>query len=181
MPPEDEPFEETNWVATWKENSSAFDRVKSVTLTLSEPQSATWIAEEAAVSPNTARDHLRRLIELGVVATAEEDGVTQYSPDPLYIRLRDIRELVTEKTKRQLTEQAAESKEAIAKWQSEYDVESPDSLRERAVQEEVSADQAHEYIRIASEWESIQYRLLLLQDAIENYDTWTSDSSTLHA
>ena len=112
---------------------------------------APWIAEEAAVSPNTARDHLRRLIELGVVTTTERDGTRHYYPDPLYTRLRDVRELLEDTTKQELSEQAAALKDDIAAWKVEYDATSPDALRERAVADDVSAERAYELSRAASD------------------------------
>jgi DNA-binding transcriptional ArsR family regulator len=179
MSPEEASDDEPEWVRTWKEHASAFDRVKSVTMTLMEPQPASWIAEEAAVSPNTARDHLRRLIDLGVVTATETGGTSHYYPDPLYARLRDVRELLQETTKQELSEQAAELKTDIAAWKTEYDADSPDALRERAAADDVSAEQAYELTRTASDWELARYRLSLVQDAIENYDTWTSDPSSI--
>lgn len=179
MSPEEASNDEPEWVGTWKEHASAFDRVKSVTMTLSEPQPAPWIAEEAAVSPNTARNHLRRLIDLGVVTATEKDGTRRYHPDPLYTRLRDVRELLRETTKQELSEQAADLKNDIAAWQTEYDADSPDALRERAAADDVAAEQAYELVRAASDWELARYRLSLVQDAIENYDTWTSDPSSI--
>jgi DNA-binding transcriptional ArsR family regulator len=176
---DDAPAGEPGWVRTWKEHASAFDRVKSVTMTLTEPRPASWIAEEAAVSPNTARDHLRRLIDLGVVTATEGDGTRHYYPDPLYTRLRDVRELLDETTKRELSERAVELKDDIAAWKSEYDAGSPDALRERAAADDVSAERAYELTRTASDWELARYRLSLVQDAIENYDTWTSDPSSI--
>ena len=173
------PDEEPDWERTWKENASAFDRVKSVTMTLSEAQPAPWIAEEAAVSPNTARDHLHRLIDLGVVTVTENDGTRRYYPDPLYTRLRDVRELLRETTKQELSEQAADLKHDIETWRTEYDADSPGVLRERAAAADVSAEQAYEFVRIASDWELARYRLSLVQDAITNYDTWTSDPSSI--
>jgi predicted ArsR family transcriptional regulator len=178
MSPENPP-DEADWVGTWKEHASAFDRVKSVTMTLSEPRPASWIATEAAVSPNTARDHLRRLIDLGVVTATENDGTRHYYPDPLYTRLRDVRELLQESTKRELSEQAAELKDDIAAWKAEYGAESPETLRERAADIDVSAEQAHELVAVASDWELARYRLSLVQDAIENYDTWSADPSSI--
>lgn len=178
MSPEEASNDEPEWVGTWKEHASAFDRVKSVTMTLSEPQPAPWIAEEAAVSPNTARDHLRRLIDLGVVTATEKNGTRRYYPDPLYTRLRDVRELLRETTKQELSEQAANLKNDIAAWQTEYDADSPDALRERAAADDVAAERAYELVRAASNWELARYRLSLVQDAIENYDTWTSDLSS---
>ena len=179
MTPENASRDEPEWERTWKEHASAFDRVKSVTMTLSEARSTTWIAEQAAVSPNTARDHLHRLIDLGVVTVTENDGTRRYYPDPLYTRLRDVRELLREMTKQELSETAAELKSEITAWKAEYDADSPDTLRERAAADDVSAEQAYEFARIASDWELAQYRLSLVQDAIENYDTWTSDPSSI--
>ena len=173
------PPDDPDWIATWTDHTSAFDRVKSVTMTLSEPQSAPWIAEQAAVSPNTARDHLRRLVDLGVVTATDGDGTRHYYPDPLYTRLRDIRELLDGTTKQELSEQATELKDDIAAWKTEYDADSPDTLRERAVADTVSAEQASELTRTASDWDLARYHLSLIQDAIANYDTWTSDRSSL--
>ena len=173
------PSDDPDWMETWTDHTSAFDRVKSVTMTLSEPQSAPWIAEQAAVSPNTARDHLRRLVDLGVVTATDGDGTRHYYPDPLYTRLRDIRELLDGTTKQELSEQATELKDDIAAWKTEYDADSPDTLRERAVADTVSAEQASELTRTASDWDLARYHLSLIQDAIANYDTWTADRSSL--
>jgi predicted ArsR family transcriptional regulator len=176
---EDAPDGKPEWVRTWKEHASAFDRVKSVTMTLTEPRPASWVAEEAAVAPNTARNHLHRLVDLGVVTATENGGTRHYYPDPLYTRLRDVRELLDENTKRDLSERATALKDDVAAWRAEYDAESPDELRERAADDDVSAERAHELTRTASDWELARYRLSLVQDAIENYDTWTSDPSSI--
>jgi len=173
------PPDNPEWINTWKEHASAFDRVKSVTMTLSEPRSAPWIAEQAAVSANTARDHLRRLVELSVVTETDEDGTSHYYPDPLYTRLRDIRALLEETTKQELAEQATELKNDIAAWKTEYDAATPDTLRERAAAGTASAEKAYELTQTASDWELAQYHLSLIQDAITNYDTWESDQSSL--
>jgi predicted ArsR family transcriptional regulator len=60
-------------VAAWKERTTAFDRVRSVALAVSEPRTAAWIAGEAAVAENTARRHLGRLVDLTVL-TADADA-----------------------------------------------------------------------------------------------------------
>ena len=178
-PPKETPEDEPEWVETWKAHASAFDRVTSVTMTLAEPQSAPWIAEEAAVSPNTARDHLRRLVDLGVVTATETNGTRHYHPDPLYTRLRDVRELLQGSTKGELAAQAAGLKADIAAWKSEYDADSPDALCDRVAAEGVSAERASELARVVSDWQLARYRLSLVQDAIENYDTWTADPSSI--
>ena len=170
---------EREWVETWKEHASAFDRVKSVTMTLTEPRPASWIAEEAAVAPNTSRDHLGRLVDLGVVTASEQSGTKHYYPDPLYTRLRDVRELLAKSTKQELSEHAAALKSDIAEWEADYDADSPDALRERATAVDVAAERAAELAGVASDWALARYRLSLVQDAMEHYDAWGSESSSL--
>lgn len=178
MVPEDASDGEDDWVQTWKDHATAFNRVKSVTMTVMEPRSASWIAEEAAVSPNTARNHLRQFTDLGVVTATDDDGIRQYYPDPLYTRLQGVRESLEEMSKQQLSEYAAELKDDIEAWRTEYDADSPDALRVRATADDVSAEQTSDLVQTASDWELAQYRLSLVRDAIENYDTWTFDSSS---
>jgi DNA-binding transcriptional ArsR family regulator len=171
--------DDPEWVETWKANASAFDRVKSVTMTLTEPRPASWIADEAAVAPNTVRDHLGRLVDLGVVTASEESGTRHYYPDPLYTRLRDIRELLDGATKQELSEQAAALKDDIAGWKADYDAAAPDDLRERATDDDIDAETATELTRVASDWALARYRLSLVQDAMEHYDAWESDPASI--
>jgi predicted ArsR family transcriptional regulator len=169
--------EKSSWVDRWKEHASAFDRVTSVTMTLTSPQPASWIATEAAVAPNTARDHLRRLTELGVVMLTADDGTRHYQPDPLYERLRDVRELVREQTASELVDAAVTLKDDIAGWATPYDAASPEALRASAETGDISAEEAHERIRVASDWELARHRLGLIQEALEHYDTWSAAPS----
>ncbi|WP_227379103.1 DUF7342 family protein [Haladaptatus halobius] len=73
--------------------SSAFDRVCSLAVTLSQPRTADWIADQALVAGNTARDHLQRLVEMNVLQTVWGEQATLYQPDPLYTRMRALRDL----------------------------------------------------------------------------------------
>jgi len=113
------------------------------------------------------------------VTATDDNGTRHYYPDPLYTRLRDVRELIRELTKQELSEHAAELKNDITTQKAEYDADSPDTLRERAAADETAAERAYELVQAASDWELTRYRLSLVQDAIENYDTWMSDSSSV--
>ncbi len=163
--------------AAWKEHTSAFDRVRSVALSLSDPRSASWIADEALVAENTARRHLERLAELHVLTTDTTGSAVTYYPDPVYVRTRDVRELVTEYDRDELTELAADLKADIESWQDEYDVTSPDDLQSTAAAEDTSADEAMERRRAASDWELTKYRLSLIEDALSRYDEYSDTRS----
>ncbi|MFB6280588.1 MAG: ArsR family transcriptional regulator [Haloferacaceae archaeon] len=160
--------------AAWKEHTSAFDRVRSVALSLSEPCPAAWIAEEALVAENTARRHLERLADLHVLTTDTTGNAVTYYPDPVYVRTRDLRELVTEHDRDELTELAADLKADVESWQDEYEVTSPDELRSTAAAEDTSADEAMERRRAASDWELTKYRLSLIEDALSQYDEYSN-------
>lgn len=159
---------------TWIKQTTAFDRVKSVALTLSEPRTVAWIADEAHVSENTARSHLMRLADLGVLATTTTEQGTGYSPDAIYTRSQDIRELIRENTEDQLAARAVELQEELASYASSYDAESPAALRTSIAATELSPDDARDRLEAASNWDYAQYRLSVVRDALEHYDTYSS-------
>lgn len=159
---------------TWVEQTSAFDRVKSVVLTLSSPQTAAWIAEEAHVSENTARSHLTRLADLGILATSTTEQGAGYVPDSIYTRSQDIRELIQQNTEDQLATQAVELQEELATYTATYDVDSPAALRISIAEADVSPETARDRLEAVSDWEYAQYRLSVVRDALEHYDTYSS-------
>lgn len=162
---------------TWREHTTAFDRVQSVALSIAAPRTAAWIADEALVAENTARRHLRRLVDLAVL-TAETDGrVTTYYPDPVYVRTREVRRLVTDHTRDGLVDLAADLKADIETWRAAYDASSPDHVRAAATDEAVSASAAREHRHVASDWEHARYRLSLVEDALDRYDEFTARPS----
>ena len=60
----------------------------------------------------------------------------------------------------------------IETWQAEYDVDAPTGLREQAAAVE-TADETRSILQTAREWELVAYRLDIVDDAIENYATYT--------
>jgi len=166
---EDEPA----YVSQWKEATTGFDRVRSVASSLEEPRTAGWIAGEAHVSEPTARNHLERLVDLGVLVTNESTRGKTYYPDPIYTRLMAIQELVAENSEAELTQQATAIQADIESWKAEYDVESPRPLR-ASVTGDISVEDAQQRLHTAEDWESAQYQLSLLRDAIDHYETYTA-------
>jgi len=65
----------------------------------------------------------------------------------------------------------------IEDWETDYNADSPDELRTRAAETE-TASQTRDLKKTASDWELALYRLSALEDAIENYATYTTDFRT---
>ena len=159
-------------VDAWKRNTTAFDRVQSVASTVSEPQPASAIADEAHVAENTARDHLERLAGMNVLLKTDRDGTALYAPDPLHTRMQTLRELLEAHDHDGLLDLKADLQAEIETWQSTYDVASPVDLREQAADTD-SAVATREIRQAAREWELVDYLLDIVDDAIENYATYT--------
>lgn len=171
-----EQADEPGYVSRWKEATTGFDRVRSVASSLEEPRTAGWIADEAYVSEPTARDHLERLVDLGVLVVDETGRGKMYYPDPVYTRLTAIQELVAENSETELTEQATAIQADIEAWKTDYAVETPRALR-ASVTEDIAVAEAQERLQAAADWESARYQLSLLRDAIDHYDSYTARPS----
>jgi|GEM_PF-328074 hypothetical protein len=169
--------DESPGVEAWKEHTTAFDRVQSVASTVSKPRPVSCIAEEAHVAENTARDHLERLVALNVLLKIERDDGAFYSPDPLHTRLQTLRDLLEEHDREGLIQLKIELQSKIEDWETDYNADSPDELRTRAAETE-TASQTRDLKKTASDWELALYRLSALEDAIENYATYTTDFRT---
>jgi predicted ArsR family transcriptional regulator len=162
----------------WRQQTSAFDRVRSVALSVSEPRSVAWIAGEALVADNTAREHLERLVEMRILQAEPGDAGTTYYPDPVYVRTREIRSLVEEHDRDDLAALASDLRGDIEEWADTYESADPDELRSRTARPGCSQNDASEYRRVASDWDHARYRLSLIEDALGRYGEFTGRPST---
>ena len=78
------------------------ERVRSISQTLTEPRSATWIADKSYVSEDTARSHLAQLVDTGLLVEQDGDSVPKYSPNYSEIRAQSIENLLDEHNRTEL-------------------------------------------------------------------------------
>jgi len=161
---------------SWTESVSAADRVRSVATTLSEPQTANWIAGEAEVAHETASKYLDRLVSDGKLETSKAGGKTVYRPDPVGQHLAEMHSLYADHTADELANRLTEITDQLRQWQDEYDTETPNELR-AAIGETTDGATADEYRRVAGEWEQLQYRQSLVEDTLRLYDRFADDAS----
>ena len=161
----------------WTEQMSAFDRVYSVAISVSGPTSVVDVAAEADVAETTARTHLERLVEMTVLLKCDEKIPTTYEPDPLYTRIQTLRDLLADHDYDNLLNLQANLEDRVDAWRTEYDVNSPEGLREQIVESTNSTTKC-EMRQAANDWELVRYRLTIIEDAIENYAIYTCNSDT---
>ena len=159
-------------VGTWTDQVSAFDRVRSVAETLSQPRPASYIADEAHVAETTARTHLDCLVDLGILLESNHGGITMYSPDPLYTRMQTVRDLLDEHDRDELIRRKSRLQDQIETWRDEFEVESLDALREQAAKADDAAERRN-ILETVSDWELVDYRLGIVEEVIENYPMYS--------
>lgn len=158
-------------IDNWKENTCAFDRVLSVSQSVSKPRSASWIAKQAAVSEPTARNHLEQLVELTVLLQHSQENQVKYAPDPLHTRLQAIRHAWDEHDRDDLNTQKEELQNQIKMWSHESGTKSPQALRQIAANSKTAAD-TERIRRTANKWDLVEYRLSIIEEAINKYDAY---------
>ncbi|MCH7661367.1 MAG: winged helix-turn-helix transcriptional regulator [Euryarchaeota archaeon] len=162
-------------MSTWTEQRDGAARVRAVALTISEPRTAGWIAEEADVSRNTARKHLDRLVETNELERVESGGTVLYRPDELTRYFRQLRDLIENHDTDELAEGITAIKADIREWRSKYDVDSPDELRATIASADLDPKAERERREVANDWEHARHRIELVRDAIELYDRFTGE------
>jgi hypothetical protein len=154
----------------WKDDRSPRERVRQIVETVTDPVSANWVAEQADVGWQTAKDELEQLADRGNLRQLEQGTDVRYVPDFTRLYTERIRELALSFTREELREEIVQAKEEIQEIQSEYAVESREELEASLSHEDVSAAEARDRQRSLREWEEVADELQLLEHALSLYE-----------
>ena len=146
------------------------DRIREVAMTVPEPKNAGEIADSASVARNTAEKYLTQLVETDKLVTIQRGRETCYYPDPVTQYFDQIRDLVNDQQKDELTAELAAIRDEIDAWKDEYDVESADELR-ATVGDDIPAVERRQRRHAAEDWEYYEHQATLIKQAIQLYDT----------
>ena len=114
-------------VDEWVAETTPFERVHDVILTLHDPASVAEIADEARVEKDTAQTHVRALERTGHV-TSRGDEETRYHRSEISIITEHAASVLEEHTVTEIQDGIAELEAEIASWQLEYSVDSPEEF-----------------------------------------------------
>lgn len=153
----------------WREDMDSEDRVRAVTEMVTQPRSASWVADQAKVDYKTARKYLNKLVEDDRLLTTERDQTTLYYPNPREQFFGEIGDLVDEHTKDELTDELEAISQRIETWQDQYDVDDADELR-TTLDESLSLEERRDRERVIDRWEYTQSMRTLIRHAIRLYD-----------
>ena len=152
------------------DHTAKVDRIREVAMTVREPKNAGEIADAAGVARNTAEKYLTHLVEAGKLTTIQRGRETCYYPDPVTQYFDQLRGLIDEHEKDELTAELGAIRDDIDEWMDTYDVESADELR-TTVGDDIPAAERRQRRHDAADWEYYEHQAELIKQAIQLYDT----------
>lgn len=156
--PDPEAFDLTESFESALADAPADERVYRVALELYESATIADIAERASCATDTARRHLQRLVEIGVIEQTGEHPAT-YRRNESYFEWRKRHRL----TKLSLSELQARLETLLERdrtFQNRYDADSPTAVD---ALDHASPDELDEVWLDLSEWETIRRRIERLE------------------
>jgi hypothetical protein len=152
------------------DHTSKLARIRDVAMTVREPKNAGEIADVAGVARNTAEKYLIQLVDADKLTTIQRGRETCYYPDPVTQYFDQIRDLVDDHTKDELTAELGAIRDDIDGWKQTYDVESADELR-ATVGDDIPASERRQRRHDAEDWEYYEHQAMLIKQTIQLYDT----------
>ncbi|MEZ3170170.1 ArsR family transcriptional regulator [Halorubrum sp. RMP-47] len=171
---------ESDHVEAWKDETDGIDRVISVGLSIDQPRTAQYVADEAHVSESTARKHLDRLVDLHVLGAVEQRGAKTYYPDSAYQHFREVSQVVEEYDQEEIERLTISTKEEIEELKETYELDSPEELRSLATAEETTSEETREYFKKASEWDQHLRMLSVANEALDRYSEFSEQDAGTH-
>lgn len=127
-----EPGEDVNEAvrANWKDETTPFERVRTVMKRTYESQSADEIAERALTTPTTARKHLDVLVGDGFVSATSEPGrtATLYRRSAESVVMEQAHDILREVGTEELASRISELQSEIQRYREETGVDSPEDV-----------------------------------------------------
>lgn len=152
------------------DHTAKVERIREVAMTVREPKNAGEIAATAGVARNTAEKYLTQLVEADKLTTIQRGRETCYYPDPVTQYFDQIRDLVNNYQKDELTAELGAIRDDIDEWKDEYDVGSTDELR-TTVGDDIPVSERRQRRHDADDWEYYKHQATLIKQAIQLYDT----------
>jgi predicted ArsR family transcriptional regulator len=152
-------FDLATGFASALDSEPADERVYRVALQLYEPTRVAAIAERADCAPDTARRHLARLVDIGVLKQIADAPAT-YQRNESYFEWR-TRSRLEQLSMSQLQERLEELTGQERELQDRYDANHPDDVD---ALDHAEYDQIEEVWLDLSEWETVRRRIRRLED-----------------
>ena len=136
----------------WQMGTDTFDRVYDVALGVTSATAYTEIAEIADCSPNTAKKHLDRLVEMGIVRANRDSRPATYERNEGYLEWQDASRIASELSVEEIIDRVEELEARQKEYEAQFETTDPTAI---TVFEHDSHETIHERMTAVSEWQSV--------------------------
>ena len=136
----------------WQDGTDTFGRVYDVLLGITDRTPYTEIASLADCSPNAAKKHLDRLVEMGVARTDPESQPAKYARNDGYLEYQEASRIARELTVEEIIERVQDLEAERAAYEAEFDTSDPATV---TVYESDDHDAVHERMAAISDWQGV--------------------------
>jgi len=144
----------------WQTGTDTFGRVYDVVLGVTEPTPHAEIAELADCSPNAAKKHLDRLVEMGIARTDRESRPTTYRRDDGYLEWQDASRIASDLSVESIIDRVETLEARRAAYEAQFETTDPAAVD---VFEHDTHDRIHERMAAVSEWQGVIRALRLYE------------------
>jgi len=144
----------------WAGETDTFGRVYDVLLGTTEPTAYATIADVATCSPNAAKKHLDRLVEMGVAQADRSSRPARYDRNEAYLQWLEGRYIAEELSVEQIIERVRQLEERREEFEERFETTDPASV---SVFDQGDHQAIHKRMAAVSEWQAIERDIRLYE------------------
>ncbi|GAA0260168.1 helix-turn-helix domain-containing protein [Haladaptatus pallidirubidus] len=144
----------------WRENTDTFGRVYDTILGVTTPTPYAEVAETAECSPNAAKKHLERLVEMGIARTDNESRPARYERNEGYLEWQEASRIATDLTVDEIIKRVQQLEAHREEFEDRFETTDPSSV-EVFAQDDYNA--IHERMEAVSEWHAAERDIRLYE------------------
>lgn len=136
----------------WRAGTDTFGRVYDVLLGITSRTAYTEIAEIADCSPNAAKKHLDRLVEMGIARTDPGSQPASYARNDGYLEWQEASRIARDLTVEEIVQRVRDLEAERAAYEAEFETTNPEAV---TVFDHGDHETVHERMAAVSEWQGV--------------------------
>ncbi len=136
----------------WQDKTDTFGRVYDVVLGLTSPTTYTRVAELADCSPNAAKKHLNRLVEMGIARADRDSRPATYERNEGYLEWQEASRIATDLSVAAIIDRVEALEQQRTEYEAEFGTTDPATV---AVFDAEDHETIHDRMTTVSDWQGI--------------------------
>lgn len=144
----------------WKERTDTFGRVYYTILGITEFTHYPEVANTANCSENSAKKHLNRLVEMGLVERDSRVKLARYRRNDAYFEWRNASRIAGDLTKDEIIERVDQLESRKAEFEDQFESDDPSTI---SLVDQSNDQSVHDRLKAISEWQSTEREIQIYE------------------